>query len=108
MSSTKSLRSIFRPSSNGRFTAASTHRMIFSGAAKPRNLFPSPFLNTPPAPLHLLGRAEAANLLGVGLAEGRDELRVAARGLDLVVLVAQLAQWALLGHDPLGQRDGRA
>ena len=63
-----SLRSRFMPSSNGRSTAASTAWMPSSGASKPRNL-----------------RALA-------LRNSSKISRLAARGLDLVVEVAHLAQ----------------
>src|SRR5216683_66172 len=65
------------PSSNGRLTAASTALMQFSGARKPRD----------------------------GLAELREDLRLALRGGDLVVEVADLLERPLLVQHLLGEGD---
>ena len=56
----------------------------------------------------LLRCLEATELLGVGLAELGEDLRVATGGLDLLVLVADLAQRALLVHHAAGQGHGGA
>ena len=53
----------------------------------------------------VLGREEAAELARIGLAEVGEELRLAARGFDLLVHVAHFAQRPLLGDDFLREGD---
>ena len=51
-------------------------------------------------------RQEAAELAAIGLAEVSEDLRLAAGGLDLLVLVANFPQRALLGQHLGGEGDG--
>ena len=54
----------------------------------------------------VFGREEAAEFAGVGLAEIGEDLRMAARGLHLLVDVAHLLQRPVLGDDLLREGDG--
>src|SRR5665213_1352993 len=54
----------------------------------------------------VFGREEAPELAGIGLAKVREHLRMAARGLDLVVGVSDPLQRPTLGDDLSGEGDG--
>ena len=49
---------------------------------------------------------EPAELAGIGLAEVGEDFRLAARGFDLFILIADAGQLAALGHHLAGKSQG--